>query len=64
MYMTYKYTHMLGVTLLLLAHAQSLQADEFTSADLQRWQQQYMSVVEKGEKNVSWRVAEQKYRVL
>ena len=49
MYMTYRYTGMMGV-ILLLAHAQSLQADEFTSADLQRWQQQYMSVVEKGEK--------------
>ena len=50
MYMTCKYTGMMGAALLLLAQAEPLQADEFTSADLQRWQQQYMSVVEKGEK--------------
>ena len=50
MYMTCKYTGMMGAALLLLAQAEPLQADEFTSADLERWQQQYMSVVEKGEK--------------
>jgi thiosulfate dehydrogenase len=48
--MTCKYTGMMGAALLLLAQAEPLQADEFTSADLERWQQQYMSVVEKGEK--------------
>lgn len=34
----------------LLLPVQPLLADEFTDADLKRWQQQYMSVVETGSK--------------
>ena len=34
----------------LLLTVQPLPADEFTEADLERWKQQYMAVVEKGEK--------------
>ena len=34
----------------LLLPVQPLQADEFTETDLERWKQQYMTVVEKGEK--------------
>ncbi len=36
------------VTLALIVVGVSLQADEFTDADTERWQQEYMSVVEKG----------------
>lgn len=34
----------------LLALSGGAQADEFTQQDLDRWQQEYMSVVEKGER--------------
>ncbi|MDA3868716.1 MAG: cytochrome C [Gammaproteobacteria bacterium] len=34
----------------LLLPAQSLLADEFTGADLKRWKQQYMEVVDEGSK--------------
>jgi thiosulfate dehydrogenase len=34
----------------LLAMSGGAQADEFTRQDLDRWQQEYMSVVEKGER--------------
>jgi thiosulfate dehydrogenase len=36
------------VTLALIVVGVSLQADEFTDADTERWQQEYMSVVDKG----------------
>lgn len=42
------YTGILAAALLL--SAQTLQADEFTQTDLERWKQQYMSVVDEGEK--------------
>ena len=37
-------------TLLLAAQPQVVQSDEFSEADLERWKQQYLSVVEEGEK--------------
>ncbi|MGJ0489818.1 c-type cytochrome [Methylobacter sp.] len=43
-----KKTRLLGFALLVLAATGSPQADEFTDADLQRWQKQFMSVVNKG----------------
>lgn len=33
-----------------LTFGSSVSADEFTAADLQRWQQEYLSVMEKGDK--------------
>jgi cytochrome c len=38
------------ITALLLAPVQAARSDEFTKADLERWKQEYMSVVEQGEK--------------
>jgi len=43
------FTGILSAALLLAAHASVLQADQFTKADLQRWEQQYMTVVAEGE---------------
>ncbi|WP_027158955.1 c-type cytochrome [Methylobacter luteus] len=43
-----KKTRLLGFALLVLAATGSSRADEFTDADLQRWQKQFMSVVNKG----------------
>jgi cytochrome c len=43
-----KKTRLLGFALLVLAATGSSHADEFTDADLQRWQKQFMSVVNKG----------------
>ncbi len=43
-------TTAVGAALLLSAAALPAQADEFTAADLERWKQQYMTVVEEGEK--------------
>jgi thiosulfate dehydrogenase len=36
--------------LLLVAQPQAVQSDEFTEADLERWKQQYLAVVDEGEK--------------
>ncbi|MGD2073890.1 MAG: cytochrome C [Gammaproteobacteria bacterium] len=36
--------------LLLAAQPQTAHSDEFTEADLERWRQQYLSVVDEGEK--------------
>jgi thiosulfate dehydrogenase len=49
MHTSNKYTGILTAALLLTAHASILQADEFTKADLQRWEQQYLTVVAQGE---------------
>jgi cytochrome c len=38
------------IAAVLLLPGQALQADEFTDADLKRWKQQYMAVVEEGER--------------
>jgi cytochrome c len=37
-------------TLLFLAQPQAVRSDEFSQADLERWQQEYLSVVGEGEK--------------
>jgi thiosulfate dehydrogenase len=37
-----------GAVLAVIAGLASVQADEFTKKDLERWQNEYMSVVEKG----------------
>jgi len=43
-------TRNVALAILLLALPwQTVCADEFTAADLERWQQEYMTVVEKGE---------------
>jgi thiosulfate dehydrogenase len=41
--------HLVIAAALLMATPQAAQSDEFTEADLERWQQQYMAIVEKGE---------------
>jgi len=49
MHTSNKFTGILTAALLLAAQAPDLQADVFTKADLQRWEQQYMTVVAQGE---------------
>jgi cytochrome c len=43
-----KKTRVLGFALLFLIATGSSRADDFTDADLQRWQKQFMSVVNQG----------------
>jgi len=38
------------ITALLLAPVQAARSDDFTKADLERWKQEYMTVVDQGEK--------------
>jgi len=45
-----KITLTLAINLLILASSQAIFADEFTTEDLQRWQAEYQSVLDKGEK--------------
>ena len=39
-----------GASMLAMSQMSSTQADEFTDEDLARWQQEYMAVVDKGDK--------------
>ncbi len=51
MKMTHQHTRYIALVALLLALPwQPVVADPFTAADLERWQQEYMTVVNKGEK--------------
>lgn len=40
----------MGVSMLAMSQMSFTQADEFTDEDLARWQQEYMAVVDKGDK--------------
>ncbi len=41
--------HLFIMAALLIALGQGARADEFTGSDLERWKQEYMTVVKKGE---------------